>query len=288
MKEKSVLRTFPAAKMDMGGIPVYQPFPTARVEQIDPFLLFHHSTINVKEGSAPLHAGVGPHPHRGFMPLTYVVKGSLHHRDSFGNSSVISEGGAQWLSAGRGIIHSERPSREIALNGGSVEVLQIWINLPKSHKMETPWYRGLEKDDLVSLDSPEGVTARLISGNYEGVKGPIQTPFPMFVMSIQGEKGSSGSFKLPTNMKGGIYVIEGFGKMGGFGLIEEKTFYELDEAGEEMNLQFNSDFHAILLLGEPLNEPLATYGPFVMNSQTEVLEAMRDYNQGKMGILIEE
>ena len=288
MELKKIIQTLPAFEMDMGGMPVYQSFPTNRLEQIDPFLLFHHSQILVEKGINPLHAGVGPHPHRGFMPVTYVIEGELHHRDSFGNSSVVRPGGAQWLSAGRGIVHSERPSAALAATGGTAEVIQLWINLPKANKMETPGYLGIQPEEMTSMTISDGMTLDVISGDYDGNKGKAESPFPVFLAALKSEGNQKGKLILPEGMDGGFYVIRGKGKVKGHGLIEEKSFYRTGMKGQGLEFEMEAGSLILILLAEPLNEPLATYGPFVMNTQTEIMESIRDYNQGKMGILIEE
>lgn len=288
METKKIIQTLPAFELDMGGMPVYQPFPTNQVEQIDPFLLFHHSHIIVEEGENPLHAGVGPHPHRGFMPVTYVIEGELHHRDSFGNSSVVRPGGAQWLSAGRGIVHSERPSAALAATGGAAEVIQLWINLPQANKMDTPTYLGIQAEEMTSVAIADGMTLDVISGDYEGHKGKAKSPFPVFLAALKSNEKQSGEPILPEGMDGGFYVIRGKGSVKGHGLIEEKSFYRLSTEGDGLEIELEPGSLILFLLGESLNEPLATYGPFVMNNQTEIMESIRDYNQGKMGILIEE
>ena len=122
----------------MGGIPVLQPLPTTSVERIDPFLLLHHHAGMVEPGNHPRMVGVGPHPHRGFSPVTFIFKGDVHHRDSRGNSSIVKAGGVQWMNAGMGIIHSERPSKEFAEKGGEQEIIQLWINTPAAQKMKEP------------------------------------------------------------------------------------------------------------------------------------------------------
>lgn len=288
MDSKKITHTLPAAKLDMGGMPVYQPFPTNRLEQIDPFLLFHHSFIQVEKGVNPLHAGVGPHPHRGFMPVTYVIEGELHHRDSFGNSSVVRRGGAQWLRAGRGIVHSERPSAKLATSGGTAEVIQLWINLPQANKMETPSYLGIQVGEMPSVRLAEGLTLDIIAGEYEGIKGKASPPFPVFMAALKAESKQRSKLLLPQGLDGGFYLIRGKGIAKGHGLIEEKSFYRLSMEGAELDIELEEGSLALFILGKPLNEPLATYGPFVMNTQTEIMESIRDYNQGKMGILIEE
>jgi len=288
MESKKIIQTLPAFEVDMGGIPVYQPFPTNRLEQIDPFLLFHHSKLRVEKGANPLHAGVGPHPHRGFMPVTYVIDGELHHRDSFGNSSVVRSGGAQWLSAGRGIVHSERPSAALASAGGAAEVIHVCIDSPHANKMDPPTYLGIQAEDMPSIAIAEGLNLNLISGDYDGIKGKANPPFPVFLAALKAENTQNGTLHIPADLDGGFYVIKGSGSVKGHGIVEEKSFYRTSMTGQKVELQLEAGSLILLLFGKPLNEPLATYGPFVMNSQTEIMESIRDYNQGKMGILIEE
>jgi redox-sensitive bicupin YhaK (pirin superfamily) len=283
-----IKRVFPAFEVDMGGIPVFQPFPTNAVEQIDPFLLLHHSFIKVEKGINPLHAGVGPHPHRGFMPVTYVISGELHHRDSLGNSSVIGAGGAQWLNAGSGMTHSERPSAALAKTGGTAEVIQLWVNVPKKDKMNPPSYRGLNREDMLTIPLSDGMSLDMISGEYGDQSGPVRSPFPIFLGIIRTSQRADGFFEIPKNLQGGMYVIKGAGSIGGFGMIEEKHFYEFDGQVENVKLNLDTGAEILVLLGKPIAEPLATYGPFVMNNQTEIMETLRDYNMGKMGVLIEE
>src|SRR5687767_4292454 len=140
MKNRTVTHLLPADQFDMGGMPIRQAFPTAQVEQIDPFLLLHHADIKVPKHIEPDHGGVGPHPHRGFSPVTFIFQGGVHHRDSRGNDSVVYAGGAQWMNAGMGVMHSERPPKDIHEIGGRQEIIQLWINTPSKNKMDQPKY----------------------------------------------------------------------------------------------------------------------------------------------------
>jgi len=285
---KEIKRAFPAIELNMGGVPVLQPFPTNSVDQIDPFLLLHHGKFDVEKGMNPLHTGVAPHPHRGFMPVTYVISGELHHRDSLGNSSIIKAGGIQWLNAGRGVTHSERPSAQMAINGESTEVIQLWVNLPKKNKMDAPSYTGFGKDELTKIDLAEGTYINLISGSYQGYSGPINAPLSIFLASLHSTQKQSVKIQLPKGLEGGIYIISGQGFVHEYGMIEHQVFYQLFGDKNEVELTLEAGFEALILLGQPIQEPLATYGPFVMNTQTEIMETLRDFNQGKMGVLIEE
>ena len=163
-----------AYKVDMGGFPVRQPLPTQQVNQIDPFLLLHHADVKAPSHIEPDHAGIGPHPHRGFSPVTFIFKGGVHHRDSRGNNSTIYAGGAQWMNAGMGILHSERPPHDIHEIGGRQEIIQLWINTPAKNKMDMPAYFPLSAEQAPTIKSEDGkVNGKVFSGEVLGVKGPI-------------------------------------------------------------------------------------------------------------------
>ena len=167
----------------MGGIPVRQPFPTQRVEQIDPFLLLHHVDTSLPEHVLPEHAGVGPHPHRGFSPVTFVFKGGVHHRDSRGNNSIVYAGGAQWMNAGRGIVHSERPPHDIHQKGGRQEMVQLWINTPAKSKMEQPEYFPVNPEQIPRYTTADGLAdLSIIAGELFGLIGPVPTKTPVIAI----------------------------------------------------------------------------------------------------------
>src|SRR5688500_4123529 len=180
MKNRSVTNLLYAEQVDMGGMPVRQAFPTNNVEQIDPFLLLHHADVKVPKHIEPGHAGVGPHPHRGFSPVTFIFKGGVHHRDSRGNDSVVYEGGAQWMNAGMGVMHSERPPKDIHDIGGRQEIIQLWINTPAKHKMDQPEYFALPEDAMPKFVTPDGrVSMSVIAGELMGKKGTVPTKSPV-------------------------------------------------------------------------------------------------------------
>lgn len=285
---KKVINTLYAQEMDMGGIPVRQAIPTQKVEQIDPFLLLHHGSFPVHKGGNPLTMGVGPHPHRGFAPLSIVLSGEVHHRDSLGNSSIIGPGGFQWVHAARGIIHSERPSAALAQKGGAMEVIQLWINLPAARKMDAPAYIAGEARDLPATSIGSDARLYLIAGTYEGLSGPVKPASPMTIARIEIAAGGQAEIKLASGREAALYISRGKGKIGGYGLAESLHLYQLSSDGESISFDAEQDTEIVMLSGEPINEPLAHYGPFVMNNQTQIMQAMRDYQMGKMGILIEE
>lgn len=294
MKNKTVRHTLPAEMIDMGGLPVRQALPTQRVEQVGPFMLLHHSGIPTQRGTRPLQAGVPPHPHRGFAPVTLVVEGELHHRDSLGNSSVVGTGGVQWIHAGRGIIHSERPSASLAEAGGMVSVIQLWINLPAAHKMDAAWYRALPADALHHVALGEGADLYLVAGPFGEShtdpthQGPIAPASPLTLARVEVKAGATVQLPLHPLWEAALYVANGSGNLHQYGHAERYHLYVLDTDGDSATYTATDSSTLVLMAGKPLNEPVAQYGPFVMNTQTQILEAMRDFSQGRMGILVEE
>lgn len=289
MKNRSVSRLLFAQMVDMGGFPVRQPFPTQWVEQIDPFLLLHHADVKAPLHIEPDDAGIGPHPHRGFSPVTFIFKGGVHHRDSRGNDSVIYAGGAQWMNAGMGIIHSERPPHDIHERGSRQEIIQLWINTPAAHKMDQPAYYPLSADEAPSFQSGDGkVLAKVFSGHLLGLKGPIPSHTEVNTATLDLKKGGGISVPLPENHNALIYLLDGELSVEGYGLVEKLHVVLFKNDGEGIAFEAREDTRLLLLSGKPLDEKVVSHGPFVMNTQTQIMEAMRDYQLGKMGILIEE
>ncbi len=288
MKNRSVARLLYAHQVDMGGMPIRQSLPTQEVEQIDPFLLLHHADIKVPTHIEPNHAGIGPHPHRGFSPVTFIFKGGVHHRDSRGNDSVIYAGGAQWMNTGMGVIHSERPPIDIHEKGGRQEIIQLWINTPAANKMDEPKYFPISEAEAPQWISNDTLaTVKVFSGNVLGVNGPIPSHTEVNAATIIIKKDGLLSIPLPTNHNALLYLLDGKITVEGFGLAEGFHIVHFKNDGEGITFKALEDTRILLLSGKPLNEKMTSYGPFVMNSQTEIMQAMRDYQQGKMGVLIE-
>lgn len=289
MKNRTVTHLLYAEQIDMGGMPVRQPFPSMRVEQVDPFLLLHHADIAVPQYMKPAHAGVGPHPHRGFSPVTFIFKGGVHHRDSRGNNSVVYEGGAQWMNAGMGVMHSERPPADIHELGGRQEFIQLWINTPARHKMEQPEYWPLQKNDIPRFASADNLAIiNIIAGEILGVKGPVPAKTPVNVATMELKAGAQIAIPLPVSHNASLYLLDGAVNIEGYGLTEGLHAAVFAKDGEGITLQGRKDARMLLMSGAPLNEKVVAQGPFVMNSETQILEAMRDYQKGKMGVLIED
>lgn len=288
MKNRTVGRLLYAHQVDMGGMPIRQPLPSQQVEQIDPFLLLHHANVKAPKHVDPDHAGVGPHPHRGFSPVTFIFQGGVHHRDSRGNDGVIYAGGAQWMNAGMGIIHSERPPHDIHEIGGRQEIIQLWINTPAKNKMDQPAYFPLSADEAPTFQSEDGkVKGKVFSGEVLNVKGPIPSQTIVNAATLEFKKG--GKIFIPTLIHHNalIYLLDGKVTVEGFGLVEELHIVHFKNDGDGISLEALEDTRILFLTGEPLNEKVVSHGPFVMNTQTQIMEAMRDYQQGKMGVLIE-
>jgi quercetin 2,3-dioxygenase len=289
MKNRTVTHLLPADPFDMGGMPIRQAFPTAQVEQIDPFLLLHHADIKVPKHVEPDHGGVGPHPHRGFSPVTFIFKGGVHHRDSRGNDSVVYAGGAQWMNAGMGVMHSERPPKDIHDIGGRQEIIQLWINSPAKNKMDQPAYFPVQANETGKFVSEDGkVKVSVVSGEVMGVKGPIPAISPVNAATLEIQKGGKISVPMPTDYNAFLYLLSGKINIEGYGLTEPLNAVVFAKDGEGVTIEAVEDSRILLMSGLPLNEEVVSHGPFVMNTHTEILEAMRDYQTGKMGILIED
>lgn len=278
-----------ATPMDMGGFPIRQPFPSAKAAQIDPFLLLHHADLQVPADIDPMHAGVGPHPHRGFSPVSFIFKGGVHHRDSRGNNNVVYAGGTQWMNAGMGVIHSERPPKDIHAIGGRQELIQLWVNTPAKHKMDIPSYQPLTAEETPTVVSADGLTTvHIVAGELDGVKGPIHTLSDVNTFTVVMKKGANYYFPIPASHNAFIYLMEGKVNVTGDGEVDGKYVAVLHNDGAGIELEALADTALFIGTGEPLNEPVASHGPFVMNNQTQLMEAFRDYQMGRMGVLIEE
>lgn len=278
-----------AEKVDMGGFPVRQPFPTQRVEQIDPFLLLHHADVKAPQHVDPDDAGVGPHPHRGFSPVTFIFKGGVHHRDSRGNNSVIYAGGAQWMNAGMGIIHSERPPENIHEIGGRQEIIQLWINTPAAFKMDQPAYFPLTAEETPTFISEDKkAQLRVFSGQLLDLKGPIPSQSNVNAATLELKRGGRISIPIPATHNAFVYLLDGKLTVDGFGIVDGLHAVVFGKDGEGISMEAKEDTRVLLLSGEPLNEKVVSHGPFVMNTETQILEAMRDYKMGRMGVLIED
>lgn len=289
MISKKVRVALPAQTIDMGGLPVKQALPTLRVQNVDPFLLLHHGRVKPIYSRPAKIQGVGPHPHRGFSPVTFVIEGEVHHRDSRGNSAVAKAGEVQWMHAGMGIIHSERPSERVIEQKMRQEIVQLWVNSPAAEKMKEPEYMHVKDNDFPRIETEDGLSdIKLISGGYGGLKGKIAGQSDLLIAWGKSSNGGLMSFEIPSGFNSSIYLIKGKARIEHYGLIEAETLYVFELEGDTITIEAKSDIEYLLLSGKPINEKIVQQGPFVMNTETQILEAIRDYQMGKMGILIEE
>ncbi|KOY53194.1 pirin family protein [Polaribacter dokdonensis] len=286
-KYKSIQQKVNSPLVNMGPIKLRQPLPTEGIENVDPFLLLHHyGPYAISEFNNPFD--LGPHPHRGFEPITLLFKGEQLHRDSLGNEMVVKAGGVQWTTAGRGIIHAEAPTKEFVKKGGDLEGIQLWLNLPAKDKMIPPNYQHLEDEQIPKVfSSDKKVQLNIVAGQQANEQGLIKTQTAVNVITANAEKDGEIQIDLPENHQSLIYLLEGEV------LINNQ---EVLKKGDIQMVVFNTDGNSVLfkanekstllvLSGEPISEKVTQYGPYVMNTQTEILEAMRDFQQGKMGYL---
>ena len=286
---KTLIEVIKAEKINMGGIILDQALPVKKLSYVDPFLLIHHWKQTFNGGERQSELGVGPHPHRGFAPVTLIFEGGVYHQDSIGNKSLVEKGGTQWMNSGKGIIHSERPSENIAENGGVFEIIQFWVNAPAKNKSDEPNYHPLKFEETpIIISDGAMVKISIIAGKFEGTQGKIKTYSELLVLRIEISKGGKISIPIPNNFNAIIYQLDGKLLINNERITNAKDLSCFSMQGESVILEGVEDTRAILLSGEPINEKVVSYGPFVMNSHTEIQDAFRDYQTGKMGILIEE
>ncbi len=277
---RNIKQTIPAPLVKMGAIRLRQPLPVAGLQQISPFILLHHFDFMMEPGHN--NFDVPPHPHRGFMPITFMYEGAVEHEDSLGNTRVINDNEVQWINAGRGIIHAEKTGKAFAAKGGRLQGIQLWINLPASQKMKVPSYQPVTKEEIV-LIAKEGVELRLVSGEYDGKTGPAHAK--VFTAMLHMKAASDYTFVFPAGNNVALYMLEGEIKINDDKKVGQHHLIWFEYGDGDIVLQAETDAKMLLLSGEPIDEPLVSQGPFVMNTQTEILEAMRDYKDGKMGFL---
>ncbi len=284
MSDKLVRRIHPAVRDDIGDLITQRPVPSAHLDQVDPFLFLNHhgpQTYPVHNRGLPF----GPHPHRGFETVTFILSGMLTHKDSAGHESIIRAGGVQWMTAGSGLVHAEISPREFLDAGGPLEILQLWVNLPPHLKMTAPAYTGLQKDDIPALALDEGrVTMHLCSGEWEGTRGPVNSLTGVFMSTVEFKAGARLRVRDLARRNVFLYVVRGALQVG---VAEDRVsafhLVELGSEGDEVEMMAIED--AVILFGhaEPIGAPVVSHGPFVMNSRAEIEQAIRDYQAGKFG-----
>ena len=290
MKQILDIASAPARHWVGDGFPVHGMFGYngPGVPGRSPFLLLDYAAPTTFEPTTH-RRGVGQHPHRGFETVTIVYDGEVEHRDSSGKGGVIGRGDVQWMTAGSGILHEEFHSTEYGKRGGPFEMVQLWVNLPAKDKMSAPGYQGIVDGDIPAVALPNDAgTLRVIAGEYDGHRGPARTFSPMNVWDVRLSAGKSASLEQEEGWTTLLVVLAGTVMVNGSAsdngtVLREKQVATLSTSGSGVNIEANGDAKLLLLSGEPLDEPVVGYGPFVMNSQQEIIQAIADFNSGKFG-----
>lgn len=274
----------PAPHMVGDGFRVHNFLPMGHnLRRMSPFFLMdYNSKIEFPPRETP--RGVGVHPHRGFETVTIAYHGKVAHHDSAGNSGVIGEGDVQWMTAGSGVLHKEYHEKEFSRRGGAFQMVQLWINLPAKHKMTAPKYQGIEHGRMGKYALDGGVV-EIIAGEYKGIKGPAGTFTPINLYNARMDAGAEANFSFPENYNTGLLIVEGKIKVNGSDTASADSFVLFKNSGENISIEALDNSVVLILNGEPINEPIVPYGPFLMNTKAEIVEAFDDLNSGKFGYL---
>ena len=280
MSDRVVLSVHPAYRDDIGDLVTRRPVPGPGVDHVGAFLFLNH---HGPQTYPPNNRGLpfGPHPHRGFETVTFILEGELAHTDSAGHESVIRAGGMQWMTAGRGIVHAEVSPESFRRDGGPMEILQLWLNLPARLKMTAPRYVGLQADGIPAI-AAEGATVHLIAGEWRGIRGPVESLTGVFLGWVELAAGASVRFDGLDGRDVFLYAARGAIEIAGRQLPQ----FHLAQLGEGDGVTITASEPALFLFGHaaPIPEPIVAHGPFVMNSVEEIRQAFADYQAGRFGV----
>ena len=252
-------------------------------KQLSPFLLLDYAAPS-QFTPAQKPRGVGEHPHRGFETVTIVYQGELEHRDSTGSGGRIGPGDVQWMTAASGILHEEFHSEKFTRSGGTMEMVQLWVNLPAKDKSAAPGYQTLLGKDIPSVELTDGAgRVRVIAGEFKGHRGPARTFTPVDVWDIRLNRDHTAALSVPAGRTLALIVLHGTVLVNGAEIAREAQMVLFDRAGTDFTVEANSDATVLVLSGEPIDEPVVGYGPFVMNSESEIVQAVQDFNSGRFG-----
>lgn len=283
---KQILGIYSAARPHWvgDGFPVRTLFSYDSLgEHLSPFLLLDHAGPHIF-GPSTQRRGVGQHPHRGFETVTLVYEGELEHRDSSGGGGRIGPGDVQWMTAGDGILHEEYHSPDFTRSGGHLHMAQLWVNLPARHKRTAPAYQTLLAGDIPRIElAGDAGSLRVIAGDYAGHAGPAHTFSPLDVWDLRLQPGRPLELAVKAGRNTALVVLRGNVRLGGGETLRESQLALFDRRGDSLLLEAESDALVLLLSGEPLNEPIVGYGPFVMNSESEIQQAIADVQSGRFG-----
>jgi quercetin 2,3-dioxygenase len=288
MSDRAVSRVFTAPRAQDGdGVDLRRAFPGAGLADLDPFLLLDQ--MGPTEFAPGQARGFPPHPHRGFETVTYLLSGEMQHRDSWGNHGTLRPGDVQWMTAGSGLVHSEMPGETLVREGGTLHGFQLWINLQRRKKLLPPRYQDTTSDRIPVAKTADGkVSVNVIAGESLGVKGVIDTRIPILYLHATLAPGAEFTQTVPKSENAFAFVIEGEGEFAG----AKAAPYQIalfDRAGDTVRVRNTgaAPLSFLLIAGEPIGEPVARYGPFVMNSREEIVQAADDFRNGRMGELTE-
>jgi len=268
------------------GFPVRNLFPSNDLDrEISPFLMLDYAGPQYF-GPTDHPRGVGEHPHRGFETVTIVYEGVLAHRDSAGHGGVIGPGDVQWMTAASGVVHEEMHEREFARRGGTLHAIQLWVNLPQVSKMSAPRYQSILDADIPAVPLGHGTgLLRVIAGRFEGRKGPARTFTPVELYDVQLHGGARVTLSVPEGQNSALFVLQGRVAADGGREAGEAELVVYQRHGTHLTIEAREESRLLLMSGEPITEPIARYGPFVMNTKAELIQAVQDYQAGKMGHL---
>jgi quercetin 2,3-dioxygenase len=280
MSQRPVRAVHDAVRDDIADLVTRRAMPTASINHIDPFLFLNHHGPQVY-GTPNRGLPFGPHPHRGFETVTFILDGDIAHQDTGGHESIIEAGGVQWMTAGRGLVHMETSSAAFKKRGGGMECLQLWVNLPASLKMTEPRYTGLQRQHIPEIEAG-GTKIRAISGDW-GAPAPIAPLYDIAIAEVYFQAGVAKTFNIPAERNVFFYVVRGDIVVNGQA-ARQFQLVEFESAGTEISVSAQTS--AMILLGHavPFNEPIVAQGPFVMNTRQEIIAAFEDYQQGKFGL----
>ncbi len=288
MRAKDVLGVYQPGSTHMvgDGFPVRNFFPSNDLDrEVSPFLMLDYAG---PQYFAPTDhpRGVGEHPHRGFETVTIVYEGVVAHRDSAGNAGVIGPGDVQWMTAASGIVHEEFHEKAFAKKGGTLHAIQLWVNLPKASKMSAPAYQTILNEDIPAIDLSGGAgRLRVIAGAFQGRKGPAHTFTPVELYDLELKGGHSIALTIPEEQNASIFVLQGRASVNGSPAAGEAELIVCKRNGSQVTVETEKDSRILVMAGNPIDEPIARYGPFVMNTKAELIQAVQDYQEGKMGHL---
>lgn len=268
------------------GFNVHGFFPHGPLtgERMSPFFLLDYGSLtNFPPREEPF--GVGPHPHRGFETVTIAYKGKVEHHDSRGGGGVIGEGDVQWMTAGSGLLHKEYHEKESNRAGGPFQMVQLWVNLPAKDKMTEPKYQAITNAEMGRVALPGGGEVEIIAGEFDGVKGPATTFTPVHLLNLKPKAGEKIELTYPAGYTTAMLAIEGSAVLNDEKKLPTNHLALFERDGENIKVEATEDSILLVMSGEPLNEPIAQYGPFLMNTQIEIAEAIEDYRSGKFGYL---